>query len=459
MNILNIEDKKKEECGVFGVFSSKIEDVAKLTYYGLYALQHRGEESSGISVSNFGEIVTFKGMGLAAEVFDEKILKNLVGNSAIGHVRYSTTGASELCNAQPLEYRCKLGKIAVAHNGNLINIEKLKEKMIEEGATFSTTIDSEVIINLIAKNSKYGLEEAIKKSVEIIQGAFSLTILAGNKLIGVRDPYGIRPLCLGKTQSGTYILSSESCAIDTIGGEFIRDICPGEIVIIDENGVKSIRFGGDVEKATCAFEYIYFARQDSVIDDISVYNFRVEAGKLLALQKKIDADMVIGVPDSGIPYAIGYAKESGIPFEIGLEKNRYIGRTFIKPTQELRQEAVMVKLNPLRVNVQGKRVIIIDDSLVRGTTSKILIDIIRKAGAKEVHFLSASPAVKYSCYFGIDTTKRENLIAAKLIAEEIRKEINADTLEYLSLENMYRILGNCKYCVGCFNGKYPMKID
>lgn len=458
MDILNIEEKKKEECGVFGVFSREIEDVAKLTYYGLYALQHRGEESSGISVSNFGEIVTYKGMGLTADVFEEKTLKNLIGNSAIGHVRYSTTGASKLCNAQPLECRCKFGQIAIAHNGNLINTEKLKEALEEEGAIFSTTLDSEIIINLIAKNSKLGLEKALKESVKIIEGAYSLTILAENKLIGVRDPYGIRPLCLGQTSSGAYVLSSESCAIDTIGGKFIRDILPGEIVIIDENGIKSIRFGNGEKKATCSFEYIYFSRPDSVIDGISVYDFRVEVGKLLAKQKKIDADIVIGVPDSGVPYAIGYAKESKIPFEIGLEKNRYIGRTFIKPTQELRQEAVMVKLNPLRVNIQGKRVIVIDDSLVRGTTSKILIDIIRKAGAKEVHFLSASPVVKYSCYFGIDTTKRENLIAAKLTVEEIRKEINANTLEYLSLENMYKILGDCKYCVGCFNGKYPMEV-
>lgn len=454
--ILMAKDKMEEECGVFGIYSKEINEVAQITYYGLYALQHRGQESAGISVSNFGEIVTYKGMGLTADVFTPETLGNLVGNAAIGHVRYSTTGASKLENAQPLESRYKLGQIAVAHNGNLTNAKIIRELLEDGGSTFNTTIDSEVIIKMIARKANGNVEDAIRSTVGAIKGAYALVILAGNKLVGVRDPYGIRPLCLGTTANGDYILASESCAIDAIGGTLIRDIQPGEMVIIDENGVKSIKYSENNKKAPCSFEHIYFARPDSVIDGLNVYESRVEAGRLLARQMKVDADVVIGVPDSGIPAAIGYAEESGIPYAVGLIKNKYIGRTFIKPTQALREQAVMVKLNPLKVNLEGKRVVIIDDSLVRGTTSKILIEIIRRAGAKEVHFRSASPAVKHSCYFGIDTAHREELIAARLSVEEIRKEINADTLDYLSMENMLKSLKGCDYCVGCFNGEYPV---
>ncbi len=454
--ILMAKDKMEEECGVFGIYSKEINEVAQITYYGLYALQHRGQESAGISVSNFGEIVTYKGMGLTADVFTPETLGNLVGNAAIGHVRYSTTGASKLENAQPLESRYKLGQIAVAHNGNLTNAKIIRELLEDGGSTFNTTIDSEVIIKMIARKANGSVEDAIRSTVGAIKGAYALVILAGNKLVGVRDPYGIRPLCLGTNANGDYILASESCAIDAIGGSLIRDIQPGEMVIIDENGVKSIKYSENNKKAPCSFEHIYFARPDSVIDGLNVYESRVEAGRLLARQMKVDADVVIGVPDSGIPAAIGYAEESGIPYAVGLIKNKYIGRTFIKPTQALREQAVMVKLNPLKVNLEGKRVVIIDDSLVRGTTSKILIEIIRRAGAKEVHFRSASPAVKHSCYFGIDTAHREELIAARLSVEEIRKEINADTLDYLSMENMLKSLKGCDYCVGCFNGEYPV---
>lgn len=454
--ILMAKDKMEEECGVFGIYSKEINEVAQITYYGLYALQHRGQESAGISVSNFGEIVTYKGMGLTADVFTPETLGNLVGNAAIGHVRYSTTGASKLENAQPLESRYKLGQIAVAHNGNLTNAKIIRELLEDGGSTFNTTIDSEVIIKMIARKANGNVEDAIRSTVGAIKGAYALVILAGNKLVGVRDPYGIRPLCLGTTANGDYILASESCAIDAIGGSLIRDIQPGEMVIIDENGVKSIKYSENNKKAPCSFEHIYFARPDSVIDGLNVYESRVEAGRLLARQMKVEADVVIGVPDSGIPAAIGYAEESGIPYAVGLIKNKYIGRTFIKPTQALREQAVMVKLNPLKVNLEGKRVVIIDDSLVRGTTSKILIEIIRRAGAKEVHFRSASPAVKHSCYFGIDTAHREELIAARLSVEEIRKEINADTLDYLSMENMLKSLKGCDYCVGCFNGEYPV---
>lgn len=454
--ILMAKDKMEEECGVFGIYSKEVNEVAQITYYGLYALQHRGQESAGISVSNFGEIVTYKGMGLTADVFTPETLNNLVGNAAIGHVRYSTTGASKLENAQPLESRYKLGQIAVAHNGNLTNAKIIRELLEDAGSTFNTSIDSEVIIKMIARKANGNVEDAIRSTVGAIKGAYALVILAGNKLVGVRDPYGIRPLCLGINENGDYILASESCAIDAVGGTLIRDVLPGEMVIIDENGVKSVKYSENNKKAPCSFEHIYFARPDSVIDGLNVYESRVEAGRLLAKQMKVEADVVIGVPDSGIPAAIGFAEASGIPYAIGLVKNKYIGRTFIKPTQALREQAVMVKLNPLKVNLEGKRVVIIDDSLVRGTTSKILIEIIRRVGAKEVHFRSASPAVKHSCYFGIDTAHREELIAARLSVEEIRKEINADTLDYLSMENMLKSLKGCDYCVGCFNGEYPV---
>lgn len=454
--ILMAKDKMEEECGVFGIYSKEVNEVAQITYYGLYALQHRGQESAGISVSNFGEIVTYKGMGLTADVFTPETLNNLVGNAAIGHVRYSTTGASKLENAQPLESRYKLGQIAVAHNGNLTNAKIIRELLEDAGSTFNTSIDSEVIIKMIARKASGNVEDAIRSTVGAIKGAYALVILAGNKLVGVRDPYGIRPLCLGINENGDYILASESCAIDAVGGTLIRDVLPGEMVIIDENGVKSVKYSENNKKAPCSFEHIYFARPDSVIDGLNVYESRVEAGRLLAKQMKVEADVVIGVPDSGIPAAIGFAEASGIPYAIGLVKNKYIGRTFIKPTQALREQAVMVKLNPLKVNLEGKRVVIIDDSLVRGTTSKILIEIIRRAGAKEVHFRSASPAVKHSCYFGIDTAHREELIAARLSVEEIRKEINADTLDYLSMENMLKSLKGCDYCVGCFNREYPV---
>lgn len=452
------KDKMEEECGVFGVFSKNNLKTSHFVYYALYALQHRGQESAGISISFEGNITTFKGMGLAADVFTPETLNKLKGNVAIGHVRYSTTGESRIENAQPLDSRFKLGQIAVAHNGNLTNSKIIRELLEDGGATFTTTIDSEVIIKMIARKAASGMIEAVRSTVSAIKGAYALVIISDGKLIGVRDPYGIRPLCLGINKEGDYFLASESCAIDAVGGELIRDIEAGEMVIIDESGVESIKYTDNKKIAPCSFEHIYFARPDSIIDGINVYEARVEAGRLLAKQKKVEADIVIGVPDSGIPAAIGYAEESGIPYGIGLIKNKYIGRTFIKPSQELREQAVAVKLNPLKINIEGKRVVIIDDSLVRGTTSKILIDIVRKAGAKEVHFRSASPAVKYSCYYGIDTAHREELIASRLSVEEIRKEINADTLDYLSMENMLKSLKNKNYCVGCFSGEYPMSV-
>jgi amidophosphoribosyltransferase len=450
------KDKMEEECGVFGVYCKENKEVSQMCYYAMYALQHRGQESAGITVSNGGQLYSYKGMGLTADVFTEETLNQLQGNAAIAHVRYSSFKDNKIENAQPIESRFKLGQIAVAHNGNLTNSKVIRELLEDGGATFTSTSDSEVVIKMIARKAADGLEEAIKATVSAVKGAYAFVMLADKKLIGIRDPYGIRPLCIGTNDAGDYFLASESCAIDAIGGHIVRDVEAGEMVIIDDNGIKSVKYAENRNIAPCSFEHIYFARPDSTIDGINVYQARVEAGKLLAKQCKVDADIVIGVPDSGVPAAIGYAEESGIPYAMGLIKNKYIARTFIKPVQSLREQAVMVKLNPLRIQLEGKRVVVVDDSLVRGTTSKILIEIIRRAGAKEVHFRSASPAVMHPCFYGVDIAHRKELIAARMSVDEIRKEINADTLDYLSLENMLKSLKSNNFCVGCFNGVYPM---
>ena len=450
------KDKMEEECGVFGVYCKENKEVSQMCYYAMYALQHRGQESAGITVLNDGKLSSYKGMGLTADVFTEEILNQLQGNAAIAHVRYSSFKDNKIENAQPIESKFKLGQIAVAHNGNLTNSKVIRELLEDGGATFTSTSDSEVVIKMIARKATDGLEEAIKAAVSAVKGAYAFVMLADKKLIGIRDPYGIRPLCIGTNEAGDYFLASESCAIDAIGGHIVRDVEAGEMVIIDDNGIKSIKFAENKNIAPCSFEHIYFARPDSTIDGINVYQARVEAGKLLAKQCKVEADIVIGVPDSGVPAAIGYAEESGIPYAMGLIKNKYIARTFIKPVQSLREQAVMVKLNPLRIQLEGKRVVVVDDSLVRGTTSKILIEIIRRAGAKEVHFRSASPAVMHPCFYGVDIAHRKELIAARMSVEEIRQEINADTLDYLSLDNMLTSLKSNNFCVGCFNGVYPM---
>ena len=450
------KDKMEEECGVFGVYCKENKEVSQMCYYAMYALQHRGQESAGITVSNGGQLYSYKGMGLTADVFTEETLNQLQGNAAIAHVRYSSFKDNKIENAQPIESRFKLGQIAVAHNGNLTNSKVIRELLEDGGATFTSTSDSEVVIKMIARKAADGLEEAIKATVSAVKGAYAFVMLADKKLIGIRDPYGIRPLCIGTNDAGDYFLASESCAIDAIGGHIVRDVEAGEMVIIDDNGIKSVKYAENRNIAPCSFEHIYFARPDSTIDGINVYQARVEAGKLLAKQCKVDADIVIGVPDSGVPAAIGYAEESGIPYAMGLIKNKYIARTFIKPVQSLREQAVMVKLHPLRIQLEGKRVVVVDDSLVRGTTSKILIEIIRRAGAKEVHFRSASPAVMHPCFYGVDIAHRKELIAARMSVEEIRQEINADTLDYLSLENMLTSLKSNNFCVGCFNGVYPM---
>ena len=427
------EDKIKDECGVFGIYSDEGLDIAALTYYGLYALQHRGQESAGIAVANKDQIQVYKDMGLVCDVSDETKLSNLKGKAAIGHVRYSTTGSSNPSNAQPLLSQFKLGSIAIAHNGNLVNADVIRELLEDAGCIFHTSVDTEVVLNLIARGASKGIENAVFDAIQAIKGSFAIVMLVKDKLIGVRDPNGIRPLCIGKL-SNSYILCSESCALEAIGAEFIRDVNPGEIIIIDENGIKSITPGERTKCATCAFEYIYFARPDSIIDGINVYEARFKAGKILYEECPVDADVVVGVPDSGMAAAAGYAEASGIPFDMGFVKNRYVGRSFIAPTQDLREKAVAIKLNPLKVNIQGKRVVLIDDSIIRGTTSRRLVDLLRKAGATEVHFRVSSPVVKYPCYFGIDMPYRKELIGANSTVEEIRQEIGADTLQYISME-------------------------
>lgn len=453
-------DKFKDECGVVGIYNrEKTFDCVEDIYYSLFALQHRGQESAGIATNLDGKIYTYKDKGLVADVFDNpEDFGDLLGNIGIGHVRYATSGGGGTNNAQPLIVNYKNTQIALAHNGNLVNARALREMLEDGGVVFQTEIDTEGIVNLIARSLKNGIVESIKRVAEIIRGAYALVITTEDKLIGLRDPFGLRPLCLGETNDG-YILASETCALDAVGAKYIRDIDNGEIVVISKDGIQSYRQNSWVKKRLCIFELIYFARPDSSIDGISVYQARHRAGATLFLEDDIDADVVIGVPDSGVPAAIGYAKESGIPYEIGLIKNKYIGRTFIQPNQKLRERGVRIKLNVLKENIEGKRVVIVDDSIVRGTTSKRLVEILREAGAKEVHFRVSSPPVTNPCHFGIDTPYREHLIATKHSIEEIRELIDADTLKYLSIEGMVKAVGGGDvYCKACFDGDYPMEV-
>lgn len=454
-----LDDKLHEECGVMGIYSNNRDDVSQMVYYGLYALQHRGQESAGIAVSNKGIIDYHKKMGLVQEVFNPEIIDKLKGNISIGHVRYSTTGANHPSNAQPLVVKYKNGTIALAHNGNLVNAGTIREILEDEGVVFQTSIDSEVVANLIARYHKDGVEKAVRKVMEILKGSYALVIMTKDKLIGARDPFGIRPLCLGKIDGG-YVLASESCALDTIGAEFVRDIDPGEIVVIDENGITSHPNDKWCKKNLCIFEFIYFARPDSKIDGTSVYLARREAGRILAKEYPVDADIVISVPDSGTVAAIGYAEESGIPYSEGLIKNRYVGRTFIQPAQKLREQGVKLKLNVLKENVEGKRIVLVDDSIVRGTTSRQIVDMLKNAGAKEVHVRVSSPPVKFPCYFGIDTPSRRHLVASSKTIEEIRDMIHADSLGYLSIEGLIKTTGNQQngFCLACFNEDYPMEV-
>lgn len=450
-------DKMEEECGVFGVWSPKTNGVAWYTYMGLFALQHRGQESAGITVIDGNKAETRKAMGLVGDIFNDKNLNGFEGRVAIGHVRYSTSGVSSLSNAQPLEGFSKFGAMAIAHNGTLVNDKIIRELLEAAGTVFQTQVDSEVILHLIARGIEKGLERAISDAISAVKGSYAIVIGVADKLIGVRDPRGIRPLCIGK-KDDTYFLSSESCAVHAIGGEVIRDVEAGEIVIIDDNGLLSIKSERKTQTCTCAFEYIYFARPDSTIDGLNVYTSRVNAGFSLAKEDDVKADLVVGVPDSGMQAAFGYSKASGIEYGMGLIKNRYIGRTFIAPNQELRERAVGLKLSAMRELVNGKRIILIDDSIVRGTTCKKLVTIMREGGAKEVHFRVASPPVTNSCYFGIDTPYRSELISANMTKEQIREFISADSLKFLSIEGMISSFKKDHgYCLGCFNGVYPME--
>lgn len=454
------EDKFKDECGVVGILNTQPEyNCFDELYYCLYALQHRGQESAGIATNEGGRISLYKERGLVPDVFSSEDMRDrLRGNIGIGHVRYATSGGGGTTNAQPLIVNYRNSQIALAHNGNLVNAGALRDMLEDSGVVFQTTIDTEVIVNLIARSLKNGIVESIKRVSEIIRGAYALVITTEDKLIGLRDPYGMRPLCLGKTEHG-YVLASETCALDAVGARYERDIEHGEIVVIDKDGVQSYKQNTWVKKKLCIFELIYFARPDSRIDGISVYQARHNAGRTLAKECPAEADVVIGVPDSGVPAAIGFAKESGIPYEIGLIKNKYIGRTFIQPNQRLREQGVRIKLNVLKENIEGKRVVIVDDSIVRGTTSKRLVEILKEAGASEVHFRVSSPPVTHGCHFGIDTPYSDQLIATKLELEDIREMIGADSLGYLSMEGMVNSVGGGNiYCKACFDGDYPMEI-
>ena len=450
------KDKMEEECGVFGCYSSSPMDAAVVTYYGLYSLQHRGQESAGIAVSNGEEIRVQKGMGLVSEVFTKEKLNSLKCPSAIGHVRYSTTGNSDIKNAQPLDAETKLGPLSISHNGNIVNADVIRDLLEDTGRLFQTSSDSEVILNLIARAYKKGLTEAVSDAANTIQGSYAIIILSNDCMVGARDRNGIRPLCIGKLDD-TWIFSSESCALDTVGAEFVRDVKPGEIVIADKDGLHSINNMERTSCQTCSFEYIYFARPDSIIDEIDVYEMRRRSGEKLYDECPVEADIISGVPDSGIPAAVGYSKKSGIPYEMTLIKNKYVGRTFITPSQELRERAVNVKLNVMKNSVKGKRVVLIDDSIVRGTTSRKLVEMLRAAGASEVHLRVASPPVSYPCYFGIDTPYRNELIGREGTIEAMNKIIGADSLGYLSREGLLSSLGGEEnFCMGCFTGIYPV---
>lgn len=454
-------DGLHEECGVFGVYDLDGGDVASTIYYGLFALQHRGQESCGIAVSDTkgpkGKVLSSKGMGLVNEVFDSEKLEKLKGNIGVGHVRYSTAGASNGQNVQPLVLNYVKGILMLAHNGNLVNAPELRKELEYTGAIFQTTIDSEVIAYHIARERlKTGtVEEAVKNAMKKLKGAYSLVISSPRKLIGARDPFGFRPLVIGK-RDNSYLLASETCALDAVGATFVRDVKPGEIVMLDKNGITSDESLCTVKPARCIFEYIYFARPDAYIDGVSVYESRLIAGRSLAKHHPVDADLVVGVPESGNVAAMGYAMESGIPYGMAFVKNSYVGRTFIKPKQSSRESSVRIKLNVLTEAVKGKRVIMIDDSIVRGTTSDRIVGMLREAGAKEVHVRISSPPFLHPCYFGTDIPSEDQLIAHNRSVDEICKIIGADSLAYLDEECLYEMSKGLGICTGCFNGKYPL---
>lgn len=456
-------DEIHEECGVFGIYEKKRADVASSVYFGLYALQHRGQESCGIAVCDDGVISHKKADGLVSEVFGREELERLgMGNMAVGHVRYSTTGSQNHNNIQPLVIRHVKGNMALVHNGNLINAVELRRDFELSGAIFHSTSDTEAIAYTIVRERLgcSSTEEAVRRAIPLIKGAYSCILMTATKLIAFRDPYGFRPLCVGKTQDGAYVVASETCALETVGAQFMRDVEPGEVLVIGDNGLRSMKADCGSMNRICIFEYIYFARPDSVIQGISVHHARIKAGRLLAKSSPVEADIVIGVPDSGLDAALGYSNESNIPYGIGFIKNKYIGRSFIQPDQNRRESAVRIKLNVIRENVAGKRVIMIDDSIVRGTTSARIVRMLRDAGAKEVHVRISSPPFLHSCYFGTDIDSEENLIASRCSSiENIAEYIGADTLAYLPIDSLKELVGSSEdFCRGCFTGEYPVDV-
>jgi amidophosphoribosyltransferase len=447
-----------EACGVFGIYAPGI-DVARITFFGLYALQHRGQESAGITAGDGETLRTFKAMGLVVQVFGEDDLASLKGHVAIGHNRYSTTGSSKVCNAQPFWVNSDLGPFALAHNGNLVNTVDLAGHLKGIGEEMESTTDSEIMARTIANSPGLTWEDRIVRSLPRFHGAYSLVMVTPDTLFVARDPLGVRPLCIGKLNGG-WVAASESCALDTVGATFIREVEPGELLIIDADGLRSVQAMQSRRRATCIFEFIYFARPDSVVNGRLVYQVRQELGRHLAREYPVDADIVIPVPDSAVPAATGYAREAGIPFGEGLIKNRYIGRTFIQPDQRLRNLGVQLKFNPMPELLSGKRVVLVDDSIVRGTTTPPVIGLLKKAGAREVHMRICAPPMINPCYLGLDTARRSELIASHMSVEEIRQHIGADSLGYLSLEGLLASVGDdTRYCRACFNGDYPVPVQ
>lgn len=447
----------KEECAVFGIWNSP--EASQMTYLGLYAMQHRGQESAGIVAMDEGKHTYHKGLGLVGDVFTESILSGIKGKAAIGHVRYSTTGQNLLSNAQPLTAELFKGPVALAHNGNIVNFEAIKKELSYTGAIFQATSDTEILLHLISKRNQDNFIQALKDSVLKLEGAFSFVLLSQKKLVALRDPYGFRPLSLGK-KGDSYVVASETCAFDLIGAEYVREVLPGEIIWFDETGMHSEIYAKKEKLAQCVFEHVYFARPDSKVFGRSVYESRKKLGSVLAKESGVEADIVIPVPDSGVPAAIGYAQESKIPFEFGIIRNHYVGRTFIQPSQSIRDFGVKIKLNPQTEVLKGKRVIVIDDSLVRGTTSKKIINLIRQAGAKEVHMRIASPPTISPCYYGVDTPQKNQLIAATYDLNTIREFIGADSLAYLSMDGLFKAMESdqTQFCAACFDEKYPTQL-
>jgi amidophosphoribosyltransferase len=458
MNV-RMQSHPKHYCGVFGIYGHP--NAAELAYYGLFALQHRGQESAGIVTSDGRQFRKHVGMGLVPQVFTGEILHSLVGKMAVGHTRYSTTGSSHIQNAQPLTINCRLGPVAIAHNGNLTNANQLREELEARGLAFQTSVDSEIILNMMALPTLNGEPNSLVQTMRRIEGAYSLVMMTDKELIGVRDPHGFRPLCIGKLREG-WVLASETCALDLIHAKFVRDVEPGEIVIINEDGLKSIQaFPEHTRRAFCIFEYVYFARPDSNIAGRNVYRTRVEMGRQLAREHPVDADLVIPVPDSGNSAALGYSEESGIPYEMAFVRNHYVGRSFLQPSQLIRDFNVRVKLNLIGELVRGKRVVVVDDSIVRGTTCKTRVNTLKEAGATEVHVRVSCPPHMNPCVYGIDFPDRSKLMAANNSLDEIRRYLDADSLHYLSEEGLVKATGLPKdsFCMACYNGDYPVPYD